>query len=586
MSKLKRVAILAMALLMTLSVAACGGSTTTSSSEQPDASDSTATTAASESETATSEEATDPGKVVTLQVFSMPCNTSGVQENKYWTEILLNDLGVILEFLPAGDQGEQKLQSLMASGDLPDITIFKEYKQVVNAVQANLLVNLDEHQDKLPNVFANAGTSAEYYRDNVSNGTGVCYSVGNNVTKTSATVGSLNFGPYLRWDYYKELGMPEIASLQDYLPVLKQMMEAHPQTEDGQKVYAMSMWSDWDGLMMQQCENYINLSGAGTRGYQELNFADNTMTPIFSDDSLYKEALQWLFDANQMGLIDPDSMSQRWNDYVDKATAGRILWSWWPWATGNFHTAEKEEQGIGFRAVFFENEKMESGGGPVYVGNTWSYSISSSTEHLDKCLAFMDYMYSYDGLWKMRNGEQAVYWDNDDAGEPYVTELGWDMELNNKEFPNGGKINDGLSIINSYGLHERSIHPIYGGQINREDWIKKDFAPQDTALKKDWKETMGAADDLDYLTQHNLYVEPDFAPMDPPTDDIEQINARIADVVKTYSWQIVFSNSQEEFDSLWAEMVKKAYGMNAQDSLDWYESAYKTALDAGSKYMK
>lgn len=585
MRNLKKTAALLLCLLLVFSLAACtqtdqpqsaasGGESTASTESTPQAEDT-----GNESALGGDED------IVTLQVFSMPSNASGMQEDKYWTDILRDDLGIVIELLPAGDQSEQKLQALMASNDLPDVVIFNQYKHVVNAIEAGLIINLDEYQDQLPNVYENALNSVQYFRDNVSAGTGNCYSVGHLVTNLSQKVGNLNFGPYLRWDYYEELGKPQITTMQDYLPVLKAMQDAHPETEDGQKVYAMSMWSDWDGLMMQQCDNYINLNGGGNYGFVEVMYEDNSMKSIFEDDSIYREALQWFFDANQMGIVDPDSMTQRWNDYVDKSTAGRTLWSWWPWGTGSFNTAEREDAGKGFRAVFFEEENMKSDGAPNYVGGTWSYAVSASSKHLDKSLAFMDYMYSYDGVWKLRNGEQGVFWDVDEEGEPFMTELGWDMWLNSKEFPNGGKVDEGLGIINSYGIHARNPHPVYGRQIDREDWLKKDFAPKDSALKVNWQEAMDAKDDLDYLTKNDLYVEPDFAPMDPVTDEIEQINARIADVVKTNSWKMVFAADQTEFDALWDDMVKKAYGMNGQDSIDWYMDAYKRALESGEKYM-
>lgn len=38
-----------------------------------------------------------------------------------------------------------------------------------------MLVNLDEHLDKLPNVTANVPEAIEYTRDNRSNGTGNLY---------------------------------------------------------------------------------------------------------------------------------------------------------------------------------------------------------------------------------------------------------------------------------------------------------------------------------------------------------------------------------------------------------------------------
>ena len=42
--------------------------------------------------------------IVTLQVFSMQSNTSGLQDNSYWAEILRRDLGIQIELMPAGDQ--------------------------------------------------------------------------------------------------------------------------------------------------------------------------------------------------------------------------------------------------------------------------------------------------------------------------------------------------------------------------------------------------------------------------------------------------------------------------------------------------
>lgn len=86
----------------------------------------------SNTETTVQEQRTEED-IVTLKVFSMPSNTSGVKEG-WWADILKEKAGVQLEILPSGDEGEQKLQALMASGELPDIVIFKDNKQVVNAV--------------------------------------------------------------------------------------------------------------------------------------------------------------------------------------------------------------------------------------------------------------------------------------------------------------------------------------------------------------------------------------------------------------------------------------------------------------------
>ena len=95
----------------------------------------------SNTETTVQEQNTEED-IVTLKVFSMPSNTSGVKEG-WWADILKEKAGVQLEILPSGDEGEQKLQALMASGELPDIVIFKDNKQVVNAVAGHMLLAYD-----------------------------------------------------------------------------------------------------------------------------------------------------------------------------------------------------------------------------------------------------------------------------------------------------------------------------------------------------------------------------------------------------------------------------------------------------------
>lgn len=523
--------------------------------------------------------------VTTLQMFSLPSNTSGVQENYYWTDILEKDLGIQLEMLPSGDQGKQKLQTLMSSGELPDIVIFNDVKQVTNAIEANMLLNLDEHKDKLPNAYKNVPSAIEYVRDNFSNDTGVCYALPSEVTTTSATSGQLGYGPYLRWDLYKEMGMPPVKNMEDYLPLLKKMIEKSPKNEDGQNIYGLSVFSDWDLLIPYHSRYFMEMYGMRDMGFSEVNMQDSSFKSIFDSDSMYKRSLQFLFDANQMGILDPDSMTQRYDDYVNKATAGRVLFSYWPWGAGSFDTPEKAAQNIGFKPVFFEHEKQYSTAAPNHIGSGEYFAISAKTKNLDKALEFVDYMYSVEGLWRLYFGEQGVAWDLDENGKTYLTEQGWDMVKNQKEFPNGGKLGDGFWIMNSYGLTTRAIHPEYNTNMNYLSWEKKDFAPQDTVLEKDWKETMDAKDDVDYVYKNNLYVEAPFAPMPAEPNEIEQINARIGDMVKTISWQMIFAKDQANFESLWNSMAEQAKGMNVETTDQWYQETYQKSLAQGQKYM-
>ncbi|CAK4863370.1 unnamed protein product [Aphanomyces euteiches] len=151
----------------------------------------------------------------------------------------------------------------MAGGELPDIVVFHSRQQAEEAVKADMLVNLDEHLDKLPNLVKYAKTAMQYYRDTASNGTGKLYAATTFVGPVEEAK-EPNWGPYLRWDLYKKLGMPVVNELEDYLPLVKQMQDMEPKTKDGQKTYGFSLWKDWDTFGMANAMDTSVLNGIDT----------------------------------------------------------------------------------------------------------------------------------------------------------------------------------------------------------------------------------------------------------------------------------------------------------------------------------
>lgn len=63
------------------------------------------------------------------------------------------------------------------------------------------------------------------------------------------------FAAYGRWDLYEAIGSPSIDTLEGLLPVLEKMQKENPTTESGKKTYAFSLFSDWDGNMMNVASN-------------------------------------------------------------------------------------------------------------------------------------------------------------------------------------------------------------------------------------------------------------------------------------------------------------------------------------------
>lgn len=571
----KFLAFLVMA-VMVASLAACG-------SEEATGTGSTDATARPE---------TEKKEVVRLEALLLPTSFAGVITG--WVGDYLKEKGVELELISCGDQGEQKLQAYIASGELPDVVAFKTYKQVQDAAAAGLLIDLDEHMDKLPDVAANAATALDYVRDQASNGTGKVYTLPTGIGPSDqimdATVASIQ----LRWDLYKELGMPPIKTVEDYLPILKQMMELEPKNKDGQKVYGLSLWKDWDSISMYLAtsigmyEGIDNGDKLGALPFLEYNFNTDEGKSLLESDSQYVRALKFFNTAYHMGLVDPDSLTQTFDAARAKYDAGRVLFAGNYWIGSGFNTRENTDADPpkGFKQVLYDEFKGLVGG-DNYIGISWCNSISSSTKHLDACLTYTNMLYNPDDLFFLMNGPQGIIWDIGADNVPYVTDQGWDISDNNKELPvpGGGKMV--YDLRNMFGLNSSTLYEKYNVPIYRGFWPGSEKKGA-TKLSEDWTKVTGYKNDMDMINDKKMFTAfPLWQRLIPSVDNsIETIVSQIGDVVKQNSWGMVFAKDQAEFDRLLKDMQDKARTIGIDKVIEEDMRCVKAAKDLAGKYAK
>lgn len=200
-----------------------------------------------------------------------------------------------------------------------------------------------------------------------------------------------NYGAYLRWDAYKAVGYPEINTLEDLLPVLKQMQEAVPTSDSGKQTYAFSLFKDWDGNLMNNAK-----PAAAFYGYDELGFvlakADGSDYKSFIEDgSPYIRSLKFLFNANQMGLVDPESTTQNYDQLFAKYQDGQILYSPFPWlGQGAYNTTTNKEAGKGFMLAEIKDQNIFSYGCQTYGNPNACIMIGSKAEAPQRLADFID----------------------------------------------------------------------------------------------------------------------------------------------------------------------------------------------------
>lgn len=234
--------------------------------------------------------------------------------------------------------------------------------------------------------------------------------------------------------------------------------------------------------------------------------------------------------------------------------------------------------------IFIEDGKVLFHGLRPY-GMEWCFGVSKNCAVPEKAFQLIDYLFSYNGMMTLTNGPQGIVWDYDENGNPYVTTNGWYIINNNLDIGSGGKLADGISWINVEGLDKKTIHPDTGLPLSYSYWPRKADAPNLSRLELDWQAATGAVDQVDWLNKQDGIAVKQFTPLRSVTDEIEQLNARIGDMMTEMTWKCVFATDEAEFNALLDKMIDEAYAMGLQESLDYTTESYQLAKEASTKYL-
>lgn len=576
----KTFSLLLLAAMLIVSTAAC----TSNTNNGPASTASTAPSAGGATETAGSSQREE----ITLDVFSMLSNFSGEQTG--WFAKVIKDkfninLNIIASNLEGG--GDVKFATMMAAGNLGDLVIFGDDGQkYLDSIKAGMLVDWTKDgllDSKGQNILKYAPKAIEKNKANFGGGSsvyGIGFDVGDDKPGPSEAK-DLTYNPNLRWDLYEKLGRPEINTMEDYLPVLKQMQELEPKSESGRPTYAFSMWADWDGNMMVLTKAWAGIhgfdegDGFNPGGFSLVSADKDEYQGVLDEDGYYMRGLKLYYDANQMGLVDPDSMTQKFEDVVNKMKDGQLLFTFFPWLDDTYNTAEHMAEGKGFALVPFKEERTFSYGYDPYGGNR-VWAIGSKTKHPDRVLELIDWLYSPEGNMISSNGPEGLNWELKD-GKPVLTAFGEQaLPANDTAVPEefgGGTWKDGMSQLNNSTFKTTNINPDNGEPYDYNLW-QSTLEKSPTKLDQDWRAAMGGAlTAKDYLEKNNqlAIMRPLFTGTPPSviSDELEQKRGQVAQVIKQFSWKMVYAKNEAEFNKLRQEMLDKAKGLGYDEVLAW-----------------
>lgn len=210
---------------------------------------------------------------------------------------------------------------------------------------------------------------------------------------------------------------------------------------------------------------------------------------------------------------------------------------------------------------------------------------------LEAALAFLNWLYTPEVNAYLTNGPEGLIWEKSASGEPVIINTPEKTMIFEKSSEplmpaeiGGGAFRDGTWAINYTGLQASVVMPT-GFTVGFRYWPTYLFRNQ-TVLQQDWNRVFGVKSLQEYVDARGLKANSTQAvSMVPPvTGDLEIILAQIGEVVKKYSWQMVYATSQTQFNSLWNQMKTEAEGLGLSKVVDYYTNGWNEALKLVSKY--
>lgn len=577
--KMLRVAAVLMSIMMMLALAACQSAAPVTTSAPA-----SATAAATVAPTPVPTEAPP----VTLKYWSAygATGTSGIH-----TDAIMNELtkrtGVIVDLV--FNQTQEQFNAQLASGDLPDaLTCWITDTKVL--VEGGNVIDMEP-------LLADHGKDIEkgkvlFGKDFISDGQNKLYLLpiqgcGLDTQPSKTFDAGTGIGAYVRWDAYKKIGYPEwTGGLNDLIPILKQMQDATPATADGKKVYALSPWlADWGLWNVTVYPEGINNIFAEAAGLVDINPATYEITSLIgnTNSSLWQGA-KFFNKAWQAGIMDPDSLAEKFDQAMEKENSGRVLMGPTNWAVS------------GANGAMAKNGLPDQGYMALKVPSTitqvcnmfknpftsrFAMAITSKCKYPEKAMDLINFCNSEAGMSLFLNGVEGVNWNVGSDGVPHLTA-------------------DTLALVTKGSADDQAaagfnIYSHLWGYMN--EWDSKYNCPASFSSNEDVSQQMANATPYEKdFTQHYNVAYPDqlfektlpdqgkvydgsFMQMiDPATPDIKQITDNVTNYLVTAIIKAIASMSDAEFDAAQAKIIADCKNMGYETEFNWYKAQYEKAI--------
>lgn len=510
---------------------------------------------------------------VTWDYYCQQSPYQGVQGGWYG-KILKDKLNIELNLISpiASGGGDSLYQTRSVAGNLGDIVCL-DYTKMKECVENGLLLDLTPYLD--------GRDSINQYQKGIDNlkeyiGNDGIYAIPTNMSYESPTKikldnGMVNETTLMPWDYYKELDMPEIDDTDELLDVLAQMQENHPTSDvSGGKTYAFSIFKDWDWRSMAMAERITLAYGYAQTTDSVFTNADCSKTQLLTDnEGAYYKALKLLFDANQRGLVDPDSSAQDYATMSQKVNNKEVLYVWYPWMASVFNNVNNKT-GEGYAYIPVATQRIVTNGYNPYGSDGMCIGIGVNAKDPERIMDYLEWSCTPEAISYYSSTIVGLSYELVD-GKPVRTDWGKNATTDTPvpEEYGGGTWGSGTQQFNTAIASKFDTNPETGEPYDSKLWSSY-LEDERTQQDNEWAERFGAYDPQTYLEVHDMVeVIPGNAYV-AEGESMDLTNARNqchSEIIQA-SWKMVFAESEEEFSQIWESMKENLTGMGFDDVVE------------------
>lgn len=499
----------------------------------------------------------DPYKdTAVIRVYDTQSEYRGMQTGWY-AKILKDRFNIRLDYLDTDDPENLKLADLIVcSGE--------EYDPAKLKAEGRLL----DMEPYLEKVSSAAGEILDYrdaFREWNEEGIYVLPTRLSRLSEDTPSEENLPlYGIFLDWEAYEAAGMPPVRDWEELLGALEKMKQ--PGRE------GIVLCNDEDMGLVEQVSYLMGAFGYERYGFLYYEPETRETCGLLEEDSPYFEGLLLLKEAYDRGLLAKASYKLSYEEMKKAYEQKKVLVS-----------VLLESEAAGYELAPMEELKVVSHGcRPSGSLDTFA-AMGAGTQEPQRTAELIGWLYSTEGIMYSGTatglkaaGPKELTWTMEE-GNPVLTDFGRqvlaDGQTVNAEVPQewGG----GLWLDGSCHL---SLQPVVSVEVTPSGFTYN-YTMWDTVIgqygtaDESWKEYMEVQTPVEYLMEHNnLAVIPSYVDnyVEKHVEEPEEIvdkRGSCEKIIVDYSWKMIFSGTEEEYESFRQEMIRKAADLGYEEIL-------------------